>query len=275
MDKLIQSKETTEHILHKGHIYWRLGLEYLVSHDLAKSIEFLRKSSEEDKRRGDTFSASQGLTQVLVPLANDVKAVALYQSLSDEEKDEFANNIILTHDQLVSRQVVQIKDNFFTFISDPVMQEIVFSTYKEVFITVTQVRNETFYSCVFALGSILEGMIEDLLERDSERVWKKFVSIPNIENDGEAKELLKRIPRMLGPKIEVLRIMSSYGVEPVSKVAILQMELLHRYRNLIHPKVRKDFEFKVNWYIAATLFTFISHIASHWWPVNVEKRIGG
>jgi len=276
--ELFLQQETTLGHLHKGHIYWRLGIEYLVAGDFERSLTNLDKSVEEDVMRAPGFTAAKGITQILKPLHDHPHALEIYQGMTPDEKEEFAKAILLTHDQLIAHQLTQIKDNFFTFIDDEVMRQIVHDTYNEVFLTVSRVRHDTFYSCVFAIGSIVEGMIDDLFAKNDNEIWKCFITHAQIQQDSESRDLLKPLPPekfMLGPKLKVLYLMSKHGTSPISKTALLQMYVIHAYRNLIHPNRRKTFPFTANWYIAAAIFTFISHVASHWWPQNIQARLNG
>src|SRR5262245_15999194 len=68
LEEEIKAREGRIGACHKGQIYWRLALLSLSAGVLTEAIEFLSKAVEEDKRRGDAFSAAMGLQSILEPL---------------------------------------------------------------------------------------------------------------------------------------------------------------------------------------------------------------
>jgi hypothetical protein len=126
------------------------------------------------------------------------------------------------------------------------------------------------YSCIFSIGSILEGLIDELFEREDQKLWKSFCANQNIQNKLEKNSplLSSQYPddTTLGRKVVAFRIMSENEICVIPKSAILQMIIISQYRDLIHPQRSLNFEFLGNSYVANVLFTFIAGIAHYWWP---------
>lgn len=288
LDKKIKEKEKDIGHCHKGLIYWRLAILFLGKSDLSSAINYLEQAVAEDEKRGDTFSAAIGLQSVIDPLLNrykdntqswkfDEDIMNFYQLLPIDEKKKFASNIGLIHDRIVGFQLSLIKEDFFDFISTEQIRSIVKDIYFEVANIIIKKPIITFYSPIFAVGSILEGMLDDLFQRNNKKVWHLFKTTPN------AREFVKKGTLMdssdyktrmsLGEKIKILEFMARCKCCPISEYSILMMLIIEEYRNLIHLRRVLEFKFKTNVYIAGFLFQFIGSIASEWWPENVNSKI--
>lgn len=288
LEAAFKEKEKTIGHLHKGGIYWALANLYLIQGDLTKAINYLNDSVAEDRTRGDQFSAAIGFSSVLKPLVFrfkkdqwkfDEQIMEFYESLSVEERQEFASRLLATHNQVVNSQMVVIKEEFFHFIADESIRRVVRDSYIEIKDILLGTSLKTYFSCLFSAGSILEGMLDDLFLQNGRMIWRLFQNNSKIQKKlGEGSRLRKTgdydAGFTLGEKIVVLRMLIDHGNSPIPRVPILQMLIIAEFRDLIHPRRRKGFEFEVNWYVAAVIFTFISHIAEHWWPENVQKTLG-
>lgn len=287
IEKALKEKEETIGHIHKGIIYWSLSNLFLIQGDLTKAINYLNDSIAEDRTRGDQFSAAIGFSSVLKPLVYrfkkdqwkfDERIMELYESLSVEERWEFAGLLFTTHNQVVSSQIVIIKEEFFHFIADEVIRRVVHDSYIEIRDILLGPKIKTYFSCLFSAGSILEGMLDDLFLQNDQMIWHLFRANSEIQKKLDKDSRLRKANYdagfTLGEKIMVLRMLIDHGNSPIPRVPILQMLIIAEFRDLIHPRRRKGFEFEVNWYVAAVIFSFISHIAGHWWPENVQKSLG-
>jgi hypothetical protein len=288
LEKVLKEKEKALGHIHKGGIYWSLAILLLGEGNLTQAIDNLNRSSDEDRQRGDTFSAAIGLSSILKPLVKrfkknewrfDEEIMRFYELLAQEERGEFARRIGGTHDQVAGFGMTVIKDEFFHFIVDEAIRRVVHSSYIEIRDILLGRGLKTYFSCVFSSGSILEGMLDDLFSRNEQEVWRLFRADTKIDKalnpDSRLRKTDYDASLTLGEKIMVLRILTEHGGSPIPKVPILQMLILAEYRDLIHPRRRASFEFKGNWYVAAFIFSFISQIAHHWWPENVKRELTG
>ncbi len=180
LDRLYKQKETDGGtLLHKGHIYWRLGLEHLLWGKLNTGIFYFAKSAREDRRRGETMSSAIALHNILKPLKKRANAQWLYGQMTQEEREMFAVTLMQTHNQTIGHGITLIKDEYFHFIENKALRSIVLQQYHEVFTVIASVRDmPSHYICVFATGSIVEGIIDDLLVKQNHIVWKNdsFIS---------------------------------------------------------------------------------------------------
>jgi hypothetical protein len=118
-------------------------------------------------------------------------------------------------------------------------------------------------------------MLDDLFERDEQRVWKLFHNNKNIQtevhtNKRSASEIYLS-GMTLGEKITPLLLMAKHNVLPMPKHAVLEMKIIGEYRDLIHPRRRLDSPYKPDRYVASFLFTMISRFAGNWWQENITK----
>jgi len=286
LESAIESREERIGTCHKGHIYWRLALLSLTSGELTEAIDYLAKAGDEDRRRGNTFSAAIGLQSVLRPLVFRYKGTAwkfdqqimdFYDSLTTSERREFAETLVRTHDLVADGQLNVIRPEFFTFVQDEGIRKVVQSSYDEILAIMGSQRLATYYSCIFSAGSLLEGMLDDLLSRDSQALWRVFrddvTVMSHVENSSRLRKDNFESGLTLGEKIMVLRLQAVHARSPVPKPAILLMLIMGEYRDLIHPRRRLDFDFDANAYVAAFVFTLVSHIAHHWWPEQVKAQL--
>lgn len=286
LEKELKEKEKTLGRIHKGAIHWSLATIFFSQGDLTKTIEYLGLSSNEDRQRGDTFTAAIGLSSVLKPLLYrfkgnqwnfDEEIMQFYESLSTDEKREFARRVVTTHNQVASGGMVVIKDDFFHFIDATTIRRVIHDSYVEMREILLVRGLKTYFSCFFSAGSILEGMLDDLLTKNDQGIWRLFQTNTKIQKGLEKNSRLRQTDYSaslsLGQKIMVLRMLTKHGTSPIPKVPILQMLIIAEYRDLIHPRRRAEFEFEGNWYVAAFIFTFISQIAHHWWPQNVQREL--
>jgi len=279
-----ENKEKVVGHCHKGLIFWNLSLLYLQSGDITKTLEFLDKSVADDNLKSPSaFTASIGLSSVLKPLLIRYKRTVwkfdedintYYESLSNEEKREFASEFFSIHDMTANNSIWIIKDDFFGFIMDEQKRKIIFDTYKEVRDMIMLIQLDTYYSGIFAIGSMLEGMLDDLFERQDQKVWKFFQSETKIQEEVKGTRLASELydsGMTLGEKIMVLRLMAKHNILPLPKQAILEMLIIGEYRDLIHPRRRVAFQYKPNRYVVTFLFTMLSRVAGNWWPENIDK----
>jgi hypothetical protein len=285
-DEFLKREKGTNSFFHKGNIYWRKATVLLKSGEPIKSIESLEKAVEEDRRTfpGQTKAAAMFLA-TLKPMFyryNSKKKdyqlskeiLNYYEILSSEEKEEFADTLFSGHDLLASGQVVQIKPEFFHFIIDDSKREIFSRTYTEV--QQALLKHEATLPCMFAIGSIVELMLDDLFERDRERIWKIFRASDASSGVRVGSRLNKTDyddGMTLGEKIQVLKLMAGVESSPIPRHTIFQLMLIGEYRDLIHPRRQKNLQVEITVLTALTLFSMLANIASHWWPVNVEKRL--
>lgn len=193
-----------------------------------------------------------------------------YESLSPEEKREFAERLVATHQQVGRGGMAVIPDEGFQFVMDPTIRRVVRDSYAEMKAVLEARTLPTYFSCLFSAGSILDGILDDLFAQHDQRVWRAFHANAEIQREVE-NDIRLRAPDynaslFLGRKLKALRLLAERGISPVPKVPILQMLIIAEYRNLIHTKRRMEFAFEVNWYVAACILTFINQIASHWSP---------
>jgi len=289
---LFLEKEKAGQHHHKGLIYWRLAVHTLLEGDISNALEYLRKSRDEDIKKlgGDTsqITASIGLLSVLSPLLVrykdkknkwilDEAVKDIYDNLSIESKKEFANTMFESHDSITQGRLWIIKDDFFGFIQDERIRSIVFDTYKEVRDTLLTSNLDTYYSCIFSIGSIVEAMLDDLFTRDEGAVWSHLKSNENIQKQIKPETKLAsskyQTSMNLGEKITLLKLMTNQDISPIRNSSILQIMIIGEYRDLIHPRRRLEFEFDPRKYIGQFLFTMIRNFAGDWWPENVNKRV--
>lgn len=274
---LIDMERSLGHI-HKGGIYWRLSIIFLGQGQLTQAIHYLELSSTEDQKNGENFSAAIGLSSIINPLIHrfkniewkfDGEIMKFYESLTPDERREFATRLATTHNQVALKQIPIIKDEYFHFIIDEEIRRIVHDSYIEIRDIILNVRLTTYFSCIFSTGSILEGMLDDLITRNNQEIWHLFRENKQINQELNKGSKLRKTTYdagcTLGEKIMVLRMLAKNGVTSIPKVPILQMLIIAEYRDLIHPRRRRGFAFKANDYVAAFIFIFINQIASHWW----------
>lgn len=284
-------KEKTLGHCHKGLIYWSLGVIDLKNGNINKAIENLEKSSEEDriKLNGENrITASIGLLSIIKPLLHrykdrnqmwqfDQNIEALYNILTIEEKSKFADLLLDAHNNFTQGKIKIILENFFTFITDNRTREIVKNDYKEASGAILMGAQQTYYSQIFSMGSIIEAMLDELFLRNNLEVWKIFKGNQKIQEEIKDDSKLNRddypLDSSLGLKIWMLRKMAIVGLCPISKESLLFLLIMGEYRDLIHPRRRKDFKFEVNRYVASILLATISNIAGDWWPENIRKII--
>lgn len=270
-------KEQENHIghCHKGHIYWKLSLFHLQKGDITKCSELLEYSAEEDRLRNPYISsASIGMLSVIKPLliTSDTGGKSwipnqdmndFYSSLNLQEKGDFAKDFFELHDMTASGIIWVIEDNFFKFIDDPKKRQVTFDIYKEVSDIVKNTNLSSYYSCIFSLGSILEGMLDDFFERNNQKEWKIFYENKDIQNKAEKLHkggfpITYDRGATLGRKMSLLLLMAKHNVLSMPRHLILQMEIIHEYRNLIHPQRSLGSPYKPDWYVASFLFNTIS-----------------
>jgi hypothetical protein len=279
LEEHLKEKERTLGHIHKGDIYWFLAILFLGQGNLTKTIEHLDLSAHEDRQKGRTFSAAIGLSSILKPLVYhfrkdtlefDQEIMGFYESLSAEEKREFAERLVATHQQVGRGGMAVLPDAGFQFVVDPTIRRVVRDSYLEMKEILAARTLTTYFSCLFSAGSILDGILDDLFAQHDQRVWRVFHSNAEIQREVE-NDIRLRAPDynaslFLGRKLKALRLLAERGISPVPKVPIVQMLIIAEYRNLIHTKRRMEFAFEVNWYVAACILTFINQIASRWSP---------
>ncbi|MCL6096163.1 MAG: hypothetical protein M1444_00555 [Patescibacteria group bacterium] len=276
---------------HKGSIYWSLGTIDLTNGNINEAINHLEKSSEEDKikLRGEKrITASIGLLSVIKPLLHRFKDKKqkwqfdpgikdLYELLNKDEKKKFAETLFEAHNNFSQGKVKIILDNFFLFVTHDRTREITKDTYNEVSNAVLFGSQETYYSQIFAMGSIVEAMLDELFLRNNQEVWRQFKNkkdiFSRICNNSKMNKKDYPMNLTLGEKIFVLRMMTIENICPITKESLLLLLIIEEYRDLIHPRRRLSFEFEANRYVASILLTSISRIAGDWWPENVKKII--
>ncbi len=287
LERHLKEQEKVLGHIHKGDIYWFLAILFLGRGDLTRTIEYLDLGANEDRLQGRTFSAAIGLSSMLKPLVYhfrkdrlefDEAIMGFYESLSSEEKREFAERLVATHQQVGRGGMAVIPDEAFQFVGDPVIRRVVRDSYVEMKEILSARTLPTYFSCLFSAGSILDGMLDDLFMQDDQRVWRTFHAHAEIQREVE-NDVRLRAPEynaslFLGRKLKVLRLLAERKISPVPKVPILQMLIIAEYRNLIHTKRRMEFAFEVNWYVAACILTFINQIASHWSPLAPPPPAG-
>jgi len=287
LEKEFKKKEKAIGHIHKGGIYWALANLLLIQGDLTKAINYLDDSVAEDREIGNQFSAAIGFSSILKPLVYrfkkdqwkfDETIMQFYESLSIEERREFASRLLETHNQVISSQIVIIKEEFFHFIADESIRRVVHDSYIELKDILLNIQLKTYFSCLFSAGSILEGMLDDLFLQNSQMIWQLFQSNSKIQEKISKDSRLRKTDDYdagltLGEKIFILRMLIEHGSSPIPRVPILQMLIIAEYRDLIHPRRRTGFGFEANRYVASVIFTFISHIAGSWWPENIHKTL--
>ncbi len=267
---------------HKGQIYWRLSLLHLQKGDIAKCIDYLEKSGEENKKNDATKpSAALNLLSVLKPLemrykegkswSYDKEIMEFYFSLGSNEKRDFAKEFYETHDMIVKGHVMTINEDSFGFISDKQIREVIHNTYNEVRDIILMFNLKTYYSCIFLIGSILEGMLDDLFKKDNQNLWKIFSNDEDIQSDIDKKTKLASSTyedgMTLGQKNKALRLLAKYNkLTIMPRHAVLQMLIIGEYRDLIHPRRRLYAPYKPSKYVACFLFNMIERFAGNWWP---------
>jgi hypothetical protein len=286
LEEEIKAREGRIGACHKGQIYWRLALLSLSAGVLTEAIEFLATAVEEDRRRGDAFSAAIGLQSLLQPLVLrykehgwkfDPQIMGFYESSSPAERSAFAAALFSTHDLVAGGQLNVIKPEFFTFIQDESIRKVVLSSYDELLFVLGGPPRPTYYSAIFLAGSILEGMLDDLFTRDAQKLWRLFREDAAVMKDVDNSSRLRKKefdPGMtLGQKILILRATATHARSPIPQAAILLMLILAEYRDLIHPRRRLECPFEANAYVARCVFVLLSHVAGHWWPKNIAAQL--
>lgn len=289
LDKFFRVFEKQNGHCHKGLIYWELSIIWLQEGDINQTIAYLVKSKNEDEERNlNAFTASMALLSILYPLffrfSNSHKSTItkemeeLYNSLTSEEKLQFANTLFEAHNNSSQSKLVYILPDYFTFLIDEKIRKIVKDTYTEVQHILTRGPFISYYTSIFGVGSILEAMIDDLFTRDGEKFWKIFkrnpIVLKLIKSDKDIFHSTDYpLQTTLNRKIAALRLMAKANISPVPNSILLLMTLIGEYRDLIHPRRRLDFNFEANAYVALFLFSLLSQIASHFWPENTEKLL--
>lgn len=270
MDNEFRNKEKLIGYCHKGTIYWKICMIFLLQGKLQAFVDWLRKSTEEDKTIGMKFSASIGMFSVIAPLLTqkdkiDPDILSHSRSLNTSEKRDFADFIIKAHNITAQGQISIINDSFFQFVQDEEIRNVLFSYYRESK-NILSSSNSSYYSVVFLVGSILEAMLDDLFTRNNHKLWKIYQVLD--KKSGQYRE--KR--RFLGTKINYLKKLSKNNLLPIPKHLILPMIIISKYRNLIHPYQCQNSNYRVeDYYTASFIFTNISQIAHYWWNNNTVK----
>ena len=285
LDTDLKSRESTLGHIHKGHIYWRLTNHHLVQGNLPKALELLELARGEDEQRGGTHSAAIGLSSVLRPLfyrvrANELKfddmIMALYDAMSLEERKQFAREVGWTHDITASGAVQRITPEAFGFISKTETREIIRAMYEETWHLI-QRPSSSYFGGVFTLGSILEGMLDDLFTRDNERLWKLFRENTVVMSHALGRSKLQQsdydLSMTLGEKSIILRLLALHATSPIPRPRVLLMLVIAEYRDLIHPRRQALFPFVANDYVAHHLFTLVSVLADSWWPEKITAQL--
>jgi hypothetical protein len=276
---------------HKGNIYWSLGVIDLKNGNIDKAIDYLEESAKEDtiKLNGEKrITASIGLVSIIKPLLHrfknkkqawnlDLDIKELYELLSVEERGKFADVLLTAHNNFATGKLKVILDNFFTFISDDKTREITQNTYKELTSAVLNGVQTTYYSQMFALGSMCEAILDELFMRNKQEIWKLFKSNKKIQKKVDQKSIMHQSDYPTGltlsQKIWILREMTINGICPITKPSVLLLVIIGEYRDLIHPRRRMSFEFEATRYVISVLLDSFTDIAGDWWPENIKKLI--
>lgn len=290
LDYFLQKENNTGHC-HKGLIYWSLGVIDLKKGNIDNAITYLEKSAEDDKLKlngKNQITASIGLLSIIKPLLNrfkdnkekwvfDEAVKALYESLNQNEKSKFAQVLLGAHNNNAKGQIRIINDDFFTFITDDKIRNITINTYHEITNAVLTGTQTTYYSQIFALGSISEGILDELFKRNNQEIWTIFKSNPeatkNINTNSRMNSTDYPSGLTLNEKIWILREMINQNICPITKESVLLLIIIGEYRDLIHPRRRLTSEFEVTRYTASILLAAFSYIAGDWWPQNIKKII--
>lgn len=270
MDKKFTEKEKAIGYCHKGMIYWKICILFLLKGELQSFVNWLVKSTQEDQAVGMQTSASIGMFSVVAPLLTqknkvDSKIANYTKKLSKEEKRSFADFVISAHDITALGRLSVINDNFFHFVQDKEIRKVLYSYYKESKNILIN-SNSSFYSVVFLVGSILEAMLDDLFTRNNYQLWKIYQKLDKKAREYREKNI------MLGTKIGYLEKLSDKNLLPIPKYLILPIRIIHKYRNLIHPYQCQNSNYGVDdHYTASFVFTNISQLAHYWWENNTAK----
>ena len=285
LSTFISLEQASKQHHHKGGIYWKLALLSASKKTIDDHLGFLKKSRADDLRRGDQFSASIGLLSIIDPLYTYIKSdpnrAKLFESLSPQEDRNFFDTIFNFHDLTVFGRIKYITPPSWSFVADPCRKEVLSRTYYEIFNILKSLEMDSYYSCVFSIGSVLEGFIDDLFERDGGKLWGVFLNDSRISkkvkkfyhnktsNPRGAGFLTKaKYPKetTLGTKIQALQFMLDYKICPFPRIVILELNLINCYRNLIHPNKQENFGYIANRYLASVLFAFLADAAHYLWP---------
>lgn len=276
---------------HKGNIYWSLGVIDLKIGNIDKAIKYLEESSKEDKLKlnGEKrITASIGLLSIIKPLLHryknkkenwglDLKIKELYELLTVDERGKFADVLLTAHNNFANGKLKVTLDNFFTFITDDKTREITQNTYKELTSAVLNGVQGTYYSQMFALGSMCEAILDELFMRNQQEFWKQFKSNQKIQkkiaNDSIMNKQDYPTGLTLDQKIWILREMTINDICPITKPSVLLLVIIGEYRDLIHPRRRISFEFEATRYVISVLLDSFTDIAGDWWPQNIKKII--
>jgi len=276
-EKLTRSK------YHKGLIYFKLAILHLSNKTLKKCLKFLQLSKIEDHRTfQNNTTASFQLEKILRPLENIVREKStkiIFEALSSELSEDFFNSLKQCHDYGALGQIYQITlpPDEWLFVSDERIRKVVSSLYFESLTILANNRVfNTFYSVVFNLGCIIDGLIDDIFTRNDQEVWNQFrnnkIIMENHSSDKPMNSIKYPNYITLDKKIEALEALSIQGFNRIPKTKILQMRIINNFRNLIHSEKIVKKEYAVNFYIANFLFTFIAHIAHDLWPENFDTK---
>jgi len=289
--KFFLEKEKEIGHCHKGNIYWSLGVIDLKNGNIDKAIEFLEESSKEDKLKlnGEKrITASIGLLSIIKPLLHryknkkqawklDLNIKELYELLAVDERGKFADVLLTAHNNFATGKLKVILDNFFTFITDDKTREITQNTYKELTSAVLNGVQGTYYSQMFALGSMCEAILDELFVRNKQEIWTLFREDKDIQKkiSPDSKMNKQNYPTdlTLDQKIWILREMTLKGICPITKPSVLLLVIIGEYRDLIHPNRRISFEFEATRYVISVLLDSFTDIAGDWWPQNIKKII--
>lgn len=293
-EKLLQfflKKEKELGHCHKGNIYWSLGVIDLKNGNIDKAIKYLEESSKEDKLKlkGEKrITASIGLLSIIKPLLHrykknkqawglDLSIKELYELLTVDEREKFADVLLTAHTNFDTSKLKVILDNYFTFITDVKTREITKNTYKELTSAVLNGVQGTYYSQMFALGSVCEAILDELFMRNQQEIWRLFRGNKNIQkkifSDSKMNKQDYPTDLTLDQKIWILREMTLSGICPISKPSVLLLVIIGEYRDLIHPHRRISFEFEATRYVISVLLDSFTDIAGDWWPEKIKKII--
>lgn len=276
---------------HKGNIYLSLGVIDLMNGNIDSAIKYLEESIREDKIKlnGEKrITASIGLLSIIKPLFHrykndkqtrefDLKIKELYELLNVEERRKFADVLLTAHNNFTTGKLKVILDNFFTFITEEKTREITENTYKELTSATLNGVQSTYYSQMFALGSMCEAILDELFIRNQQEIWKLFRTDQRIQKEISKDSRMNKqdypTDLTLNAKIWILREMTIKGICPITKPSVLLLVIIGEYRDLIHPRRRLSFEFEANRYVISVLLDSFTDIAGDWWPQNIKKII--
>jgi len=256
---------------HKGQQYWRIGFIYLRGNEFKKAIRYFRLSRREDQKRNkNQFTASVGVLRLLEPLwMNHARRSALnfFASLSSDEMRDFVKTFSENHNNYIVGRYTRISWSAtqYRFVKRPTVREIIKAKYEEINDLYFRQPLSSNYGAVFVIGSILEGLLDDLFTRDNYRIWDEYKNY-------FGEKAMYPLATPLGTKIDLLRKLSVCKGYPVPKNIILWMVMIQEYRNLIHPNKEYSSQiYSADSYVCAMLFSSLANIAHYWWPKNQLK----